>query len=409
VVDEELEARLASSGGVLVEGPKACGKTLTARQLAGSEVLLDVDDAARLAIGIDPSPVLEGPTPRLIDEWQIEPGIWNHVRRAIDDRGEPGQFILTGSAAPSDDITRHTGAGRIGRLRMRPMSLFESGASTGAVSFADLMAGEPVGAPDPQLRLADLVELIAIGGWPGIQDLTATAALRANRDYLDEIRRLDVNRVDDRRRDPEKVGQLLRSLARNTATHASLATIARDAAGDGVVHRETVSDHLDALIRLMVVEDQPSWAPHLRSKARLRRAPKRHFVDPSLAVAALRADPDALLADLGSLGFLFESLAVRDLRIHAQAVDAEILQYRDSNGLEVDAIVRGPGRSWAAIEVKLGVGQIDAAAETLLRFSKQIDTSRVGAPAQLAVIVGSGYGYVREDGVAVVPIGALGP
>jgi predicted AAA+ superfamily ATPase len=393
---------------VLVEGPKACGKTLTARQVASSEVLLDIDDAARRAIGIDPSPVLVGSTPRLIDEWQIEPSIWNHVRRAIDDRGERGQFILTGSAAPADDITRHTGAGRIGRLRMRPMSLFESGASDGAISLVDLMAGRPVSSPDPQLGLADLVELVAIGGWPGIQDLATTDALRANRDYLDEIRRLDISRVDDRRRDPEKVGLLLHSLARNTATHASLATIARDTAGDGAVHRETVADHLEALARLMVVEDQPSWAPHLRSKARLRLAPKRHFVDPSLAVAALQADPGMLSADLESLGFLFESLVVRDLRIHAQAMDAEVLQYRDSNGLEVDAIVRGPG-AWMAIEVKLGTAQIDAAAQTLLRFSQHVDTSRAGEPARLAVIVGSGYGYVRDDSVAVVPIGALGP
>lgn len=394
---------------MLVEGPKACGKTVTARQVAASEVLLDIDDRARRAIAVDPSLVLDGDTPRLIDEWQIEPSVWNHVRRAIDTRSTPGQFVLTGSAAPADDITRHTGAGRIGRLRMRPMSLFEIGESTGALSLASLLAGNELTSPETKLDLPDLAERVAVGGWPGIQDLSTATALRANRDYLDEIRRLDVNTVDDRRRDPEKVGQLLRSLARHTATHASLATITRDAAGEGAIHRETVADHLEALTRLMIVEDQPPWSPHLRSRARLRRAPKRHFVDPSLAVAALSASPSDLLTDLELLGFLFESLVIRDLRIYAQAADAEILQYRDSNDLEVDAIVRGPGRSWMAIEIKLGGGRVDAAAETLLRFADQVDISRVGTPTRLAVIVAGGYGYVRDDGVAVVPIGALGP
>lgn len=409
MVDTELRDRLAASGGVLVEGPKACGKTLTARQIAASEVLLDVDDAARRAIAVDPTLVLGGEVPRLIDEWQIEPGIWNHVRRAIDDRAAPGQFILTGSAAPADDVTRHTGAGRIGRLRMRPMSVFELGGSSGAISLASLLAGEEVAAPDDGIGLPDLVERIAIGGWPGIQGLAPAAALRANRDYLDEIRRLDVSQVDGRRRDPDKVGQLLRSLARNTSTYASLTTLARDTGSTGALHRETVADHLGALSRLMIVEDQPPWMPHLRSKARLRQGPKRHFVDPALAVAALRADPSDLLADLELLGFLFESLVVRDLRVHAQAADADVLQYRDSNGLEVDAIVRGPGGAWVAIEIKLGASQVDAAAATLLRFAGEVDTTRAGAPARLAVIVGSGYGYVRDDGVAVVPIGALAP
>ena len=410
IVDRELTTRLAASGGVVIEGPKACGKTVTARQKAASEVLLDVDEAARRAVAIDPSLVLDGPTPRLIDEWQVEPAIWNHLRRAIDDRTLPGQFLLTGSAVPADDVTRHTGAGRISRLRMRPMSLFESDVSSGAVSLATLLSGTPVSASDSGLKVTDLAERIALGGWPGMRSLPLAAALRANRDYLEEIRRLDVSRVDGKRRDPGKVGQLLRSLARNSATQASVSTIARDTAGDGeAVSRETVIDHLGVLARLMIVEDQPAWTPHLRSRAALRRAPKRHFVDPSLAVAALRASPTDLLADLELLGLLFESLVIRDLRIYAQSAEADVLQYRDSRGLEVDAIVRGQNGSWAAFEVKLGTGQIDEAAKTLQRFAAKIDTARTGTPAALAVIVGSGYGYTRDDGIAVVPIGALGP
>lgn len=410
VVDFELHKHLAALGGVVIEGPKACGKTATARQVAASEVRLDVDESARRAVELDPRLALDGATPRLIDEWQLEPGIWNHVRRAIDDRGEPGQFILTGSAIPADDMTRLTGAGRISRLRMRPMSLFESGHSTGAISLAHVLTGKPARSPDSELGLRALTERIAVGGWPGVQGRDPDAALRIVRAYVDEIRRLDVDRVDGGRRDPERVGRMLRSLARNVATHASLSTIGHDTGADGdPIRRETVADYLEALTRLMVVEDQPAWQPHLRSKAALRGGPKRHFVDPSLAVAALRATPADLIDDLELLGFLFESLVVRDLRVYAQAADADVLQYRDSNGLEVDAIVRRPGGPWAAFEVKLGERQIDQAAKTLLRFAERVDTSRIGEPAGLGVIVSSGYGYTRPDGISVIPIGALGP
>ena len=410
IVDIELRTHLASLGGVVIEGPKACGKTATALQVAASNVRLDVDANARRAVELDPKLVLDGATPRLIDEWQIEPGIWNHVRRAIDDRGEAGQFLLTGSAVPADDVTRHTGAGRIGRLRMRPMSLLESGASNGAISLARLLAGDAARSPDTDFGVPEIANRIAIGGWPGLQHRDAGVALRATRAYVDEIRRLDIDRVDGGRRDPERVGRMLRSLARNIATHASLSTIAHDTGIEGdPIRRETVADYLDALARLMVVEDQPAWRPSLRSKTALRSGPKRHFVDPSLAVAALRATPEDLLADLKLLGFLFESLVVRDLRIYAQAAEADVLQYRDSNGLEVDAIVRRPGGPWAAFEIKLGAGRVDEAAKTLLRFVERIDTDKVGQPAALGVIVGTGYGYTRDDGIAVVPIGALGP
>lgn len=410
IVDAELTTRLASTGAVVIEGPKACGKTATARQIAKSQVLLDVEENARRAITVDPSLVLEGAVPRLIDEWQIEPAIWNHVRRAVDDRAQSGQFILTGSAVPADDITRHTGAGRISRLRMRPMSLFESGHSTGVISLKGLLDGTPPRSMEPGLSVPKTAELAAIGGWPAHMNRTAEHALQAVRDYLDEVRRVDIGRVDHTSRDPEKVGRVLRSLARNTATYVSMRTFAADAGGsDGAMDPHTVAEYLDALERLMIVEDQPAWAPHLRSKSILRAAAKRHFVDPSLAAAALGATPQRLLADLNLFGFLFESLVIRDLRVYGQAAGARILQYRDNTGLEVDAIVEAADGRWAAIEIKLGTGQIDEAASNLLRFAERVDTTKCGKPSALAVIVATGFGYVRQDGVGVIPIGALGP
>lgn len=410
VVDTELASRLASIGALVIEGPKACGKTATARQIAASEVLLDVDANARRAIGVDPGLVLDGPVPRLIDEWQVEPEIWNHVRRAVDTRGATGQFILTGSAVPADEVTRHTGAGRIARLRMRPMSLFETGHTNGAISLAELLAGTPARSPDPGLSVTDLAQRLTVGGWPGLLDMNVENASRAVRDYLDEIRRVDVGRVDGGRRDPEKVGRLLRSLARNTATYAAATTLALDAGGpDGALDDDTVRGYLAALDRLMITEDQPAWAPHLRSRSVLRSAVKRHFIDPSLAVAALRVTPERLLGDLRLTGFLFESLVVRDLRVYAQAADARVLQYRDNTGLEVDAVVETADGRWGAFEIKMGNRYVDDAARTLRRFAERIDNERSGSPAVLGVIVASGYGYVREDGVAVIPIASLRP
>lgn len=408
IVDAELAERLASTGAVVIEGPKACGKTATARRAAASEVLLDINAAARQAVAVDPRLILTGPVPRLIDEWQTAPAVWNHIRREVDERGRPGQFILTGSAVPADDVTRHTGAGRLTRLRMRPLSLFEAGRSTGAVSLAALLAGEPPRCPDPGLAVADLAELACLGGWPGLQGLGRAAALRAVGDYLEEVRRTDIGKADGRRRDPAKVGRLLRALARNTATYASAPTLATDAGGgDGPLKGHTVLAYLAALERLMVVEDLDAWAPHLRSRSRVRGAAKRHFVDPSLAAAALGASPERLLKDLNLLGFLFESLVVRDLRVYAQALGWKALQYRDNTGLEVDAVLEAADGGWAAFEVKLGPGQVEEAAASLLRFSARVDTAKCGMPSALAVIVGSGYGLVRPDGVAVIPIGAL--
>lgn len=410
VVDDELERRLASTGAVVIEGPKACGKTETARQIAASEVLLDVDPNAREAIAVDPGLVLEGNTPRLIDEWQLEPAIWNHIRRAVDDRGRPGQFILTGSAVPADDLTRHTGAGRITRLRMRPMTLLETHHSPGNVSLEEMLDAVPPSTTDPRISVEDLADRIAAGGWPGHLGLGVERSIEAVGSYLEEIRRIDVSRVERTHRDPVRVGRLLRSLARNVATDVAISTLAADAGGDeGPLARDTVRDYLTALERLMIVEDQPAWAPHLRSKSILRKSAKRHFVDPSLAVAALRATPARLLEDLELFGFLFESLVIRDLRVYAEVNDATVFHYRDNTGLEVDAIVEAADGRWCAFEIKLGPARVEEGAETLKKFVERVDTDRRGEPSTLGVIVSTGYAYMRDDGIAVVPIGVLGP
>ena len=408
--DRELTERLAVSGAVLIEGPRACGKTETARQQAASEVLLDIDENARQAMAVEPELILAGATPRLIDEWQVEPAIWNHVRRAVDARRTRGQFILTGSAVPADDVTRHTGAGRISRLRLRPMSSYEMGQSTGEVSLARLLDADFDGCAAEDVSLADLTSRIARGGWPGDMDLDEAACLTARMDYLDEIRRSDLSRVDGVSRAPDNVGRVLQSLARNVATPVSMRTIAADAGGDaGPLDADTVSGYLAALRRLMVYEEQRAWSPHLRSRSILRKSPKRHFVDPSLAVAAIGATPERLIGDLRFLGFLFESMVYRDLAIYSRASDAEVFHYRDNTNLEVDAIIQKRQGDWCAFEVKLGVGQIDAAAAALLKFRDRIDVGAVGEPKLLAVVVSTGYAYRRSDGVAVIPVGSLGP
>ena len=410
IADAELDQRLSSAGGVVIEGPRACGKTATAKQKAASEVLLDIDEEARRTIAIDASLVLDGETPRLIDEWQVEPSIWNHIRRVVDDRARSGQFILTGSAIPADDIIRHTGAGRLTRLRMRPMSLFETGHASGMISVAGLLDGAPPRSPGTELSVRSVAELVSAGGWPGHLGRSPEYAQRANRDYLAETCRGDIKRVDGIRRDPDKVRRFLQSLARNVATQVAVSTMAKDAGGaGGALRANTAHEYLAALERLMIVEDQPAWTTHLRSKSSLRGRPKRHFVDPSLAVAALRATPERLLKDLNLLGLLFESMVIRDLRIYAQAAEAEVLHYRDNTGLEVDAVIQAADGRWAAFEIKLGAARVDEGAANLLKFVERVDLDRCGKPSALGVIVSAGYGYMREDGIGVLPVGALGP
>ena len=416
LADAELNDRLARSGAVLIEGPRACGKTVTARQIAASSVMLDAEPSARRAAAVDPGFMLEGKNPRLIDEWQLVPEVWNQVRHAVDERPGRGHFILTGSAVPPDDITRHTGAGRIGRLRLRPMSLFELERSTGAVSLMRLLAGDPVPSLAAKLSVRQLADFVCVGGWPGHlgsseedPPLSVEDAMAENRDYLGEVCRTDIRRVDGSDRDPARVGRFLQSLGRNVATCASMSTLARDTGGpDRHLTNHTARSYMTALERLMIVEDQPPWAPHLRSRSRLRTAARRHFTDPSLAVAALSATPEHLLSDFEWFGFLFESMVVRDLRVYARASGADVYHYRDNTGLEVDAVVdAGPGQ-WAAFEIKLGASRVDEAAKALLKLADRVDTDRCGKPAALGVIVGSGYGYARPDGVGVIPVGGLG-
>lgn len=407
MLDGELALSLQSVGAVVIEGPKASGKTETARRAARSEVRLDVDPTARQAIAVDPSLVLDGPTPRLIDEWQMEPEIWNHVRRAVDDRGEPGQFILTGSSVPRDDVSRHTGAGRFIHLRMRPMTLSETGNSTQAISFADVLKGIPASCPEPALTVRDLAELVAIGGWPRHLGLNAAQAQRAMRGYIQDICNVDVRRLDGVRRDPASVMRLLQSLARNVACPTSLQSLVADVNGkDGTMKPETVRGYLDALSRLLITDDVAAWKPDLRSRTRLRAASIRHLADPALAIAALKASPARLLADPRWFGFLFESMVIRDLRVYAAALEAHVFHYRDENGLEADAIVEMPDGRWAAFEVKLGASAaiLDAAAANLLLLRNKVDGEHAAA---LGIITATGYGIMRKDGVMQIPIGAL--
>lgn len=413
VVDDEIPAVLKAARAVLIEGPKACGKTWTGQRFARSELFLeerpDLWEIATQAMGL----LLDGATPRLLDEWQRVPDLWHLVRAACDRRGLPGQFILTGSAVPPDELTRHSGAGRISRVRMRPMSLYETGLSTGEASVGGMLkmlqAWEcPV--VEVGVNVPDLVYAACRGGWPQFIDLPVEEAMRQIRSYVDDTCRVDVSAVDGVRRSPERVMRLMRSLARNVANHVSIDKLAKETGGQTPLNRGTVKTYTETLKRLFVVEDLPAWNVRLRSRGSLLKAPKRHFVDPSLAPAALGVGPQRYLDDLNAFGFLFESMAVRDLRIYAQAHDASVYYYRDYGGLEVDAVVETRDGRWSAVEVKLGGAEaIDQAARALLKLSGRVSEQRAASLAQLVVVTGGRYSYRRPDGVAVVPLAALGP
>lgn len=416
IVDDELIRELRGAGAVLIEGPKACGKTATARQAAASEVRLDIDKAAREAAEVDPGLILDGDKPRLIDEWQRVPEVWDHVRARVDDEAARGQFILTGSAVPPRSTPRHPGPGRFNRLRMRPMTLFEAGHSPGGVSFQDIIAGSTPSSQDTGMTVQRIAELVSIGGWPGNLAVDLDAAQRMVRGYIDQVANLDVPHLDDsvrdprgRRPSPRAVSRLLRSLARNISTPASTRTLTKDVNGrDGRLKEETVAGHLDALARLFLTDDLPAWSPSIRSRARLREVEVRHMADPSLAVAAMRASPSALVRDIRWFGLLFEDLVVRDLRVYAQAAGVDLSSYRDESGLEADVIVEGPG-GWSAVEVKLGGNAVEEAASSLATLRERVDTALAGEPVALMVITGTGLAYRRKDGVLVVPIGTLMP
>jgi len=409
--DQELQIALQSSGAVLIEGAKWCGKTRTASIAAKSILYMqDPDNSASYQAMADtkPSLLLKGEAPRLIDEWQMAPVLWDAVRFEIDKRGDAGQFILTGSAVPADNVIAHTGTGRFSRILMRPMSLFESNESNGSVSLGGLFAKNQDIESMSELSIEKIAFALCRGGWPSSVLKNEASALRMSRDYVEAVINHDVSRVDDVEKNPERVRLLLRSLSRNVATMASIQTIKSDIeATDVSISDKTIGSYLNALRRIFVVEDLPAWLPSIRSKSAIRTSAKRHFVDPSIATAALRTNPDGLLNDFNTFGFLFESLCTRDIRIYAQAIDGDVFHYRDKSGLESDLIVRLRDGRWAAIEVKLGNKQIKEAAQNLLTLKAKIDEDKMGQASFLMFITGGQYAYRRNDGVLVVPIGSL--
>lgn len=409
VADSQLRRALQSAPAVLIEGPRACGKTWTGGHAARSAVMLDAQEAAALTSAMARQMLLEGLKPKLLDEYHLAPDLWNPIRRAADELAQPGRFILTGSAVPPDSATRHTGAGRVRRVRMRPMSLAESGESTAQVSLGALFDSGEVAAAAPASE-PDIFDLACRGGWPALVHLSGTEAQPALRDYLDDLCRADIDHVDAVRRDPTGVARLLESLSRNIATSASFRVLADDMAQVRPADSRTVAAYLSALERLFIVENLTPWPVDLRSRAHLVSTPKRYLVDPSLAVAALRSSRPRLLADPRGFGNLFEALVMRDLRVYADASDARLFYYRDNTGLEVDAIIERSDGRWIAAEIKLGGGDgPDKAAAALLRLQGKVDLDKTGEPARLLVITAGGYAYERSDGVTVAPITTLGP
>jgi predicted AAA+ superfamily ATPase len=408
IAEGQVAERLRTHGAVLIIGPKAVGKTTTARVFAESEVRLDQDPAALTAAQTDPRLVLDGEPPRLIDEYQLAEGMWNAVRGRVDDLGGKGLFLLTGSSTPEDEQINHSGARRIAPVPMRTMTLLERGVSSGAVSVGGLLDGAVPGAAPHRLDVAGAIEALAVGGWPDNLELSTEDALAANADYIDVIVNTDVRRVDGVRRDPDGVRRMLASYARNVATDASLRTIGR--AADEVLNEVTLHDYLRALKRLFLIEDQPSWKPQLRSRVRLAATPKRHLADPSLAVAALGAAPGRLLGpEIELAGFLFESQVIHDLRAYAQPHRGSVRFYRDNKGLEIDAVVETAAGRWIAVEVKLGHNRVDEGAANLLALREKLSPEVNANCGALLVVVADSPTYTRPDGVVVTSIASLGP
>ena len=414
ISDKVLEEHLESKGAALIEGPKWCGKTTSAKHLAKSFIEMDRPDMTeqyQQMARIKPSALLEGEVPHLIDEWQIAPGIWNAVRYEVDQRGEFGQFILTGSSVPPVlDDSMHTGTGRIVRMKMRPMSLFESKDSTGSVSLEDLFLGHDISAADNH-NIDDIAYFICRGGWPLAIKASRKVALKQAFDYYDSIVNDDISRVDGIKRDSERTKRLMKSYARNVATQSSLETIREDCVVNvtDTFDKETLYSYIGALKKTFVIEDSPAWNPNLRSKTAIRTADTRYFVDPSIATAALGLGPEDLINDLNLMGLIFENLCVRDLRIYADSLDGDVFHYRDKSGLECDAVIHLRNGRYGLIEVKLGGDKlINEGAENLLKLAAKIDSDKMKEPAFMMVLCGvAPFAYRREDGVYVVPISCL--
>lgn len=412
IVDNIINVQLQASGAVLVEGAKWCGKTYAGLHQASSVLYMhDMDNAQaymRLA-QTQPSLLLRGETPRLIDEWQEAPVLWDAVRFEVDRRGEMGQFLLTGSSVPQDGTTLHSGVGRIARVLMRPMSLHESLESSGEVSLKDLFNGKQHVEGFNRNTIEDMAFIMCRGGWPAaVKQKNERIALQTARNYVTELVEQDIQRVDGSEKNPARVRLVLRSLARNICTMAAITTIKADIeSNDFSISEKTVANYISALRRVFVVEDVPAWTPQLRSRTAMRTSDKRQLVDPSIGLAVLRANPESLIMDFNTYGFFFESLCIRDMRIYAAANDGEVLHYHDRNGLESDMVVRLYDGRWAAVEVKLGSKEIEQAAANLLELKSKVDTSKIGEPAFLMVLTGGQYAYRRADGVFVVPIGCM--
>ena len=415
IADKLLNRKILGKGAVLIEGPKWCGKTTTAKQMAKS--VLDLGDSSVLLqssqmIELCPKTLLEGKTPRLIDEWQALPPIWDCIRSEVDRRGIPSQFILTGSSVlPEADDTIHSGTGRFAHLKMRPMSLYESEDSNGSVSLKDLFDGKGLEIQKNDLEVETLAFLTCRGGWPWATIIPKEVALDQAFDYYDSVVNYDIQRVDKTKRSAERAKLLLRSYARNISQQVSVATIRKDMLANdaSTLDENTVMDYIKAMKRLYVIEDLAAWNPNLRSKTAIRTSGTRHFVDPSIGIAALGLGPKDLINDLQSFGLFFEDLAVRDLRVYAEALDGTLYHYRDSSGLECDAVLHLRNGNYALLEVKLGgTERIEEGAANLISLAGKIDTDKMPAPSFMAVITGVGqYAYQRKDGVYVIPIGCL--
>lgn len=413
LIDNIIDSYLEAFGAVCVEGPKWCGKTWTSSYHCKSEIMLGNPDGNfqnRQLAQMSPSLVLEGETPRLIDEWQEVPQLWDAVRYKVDQSGNKGQFILTGSATPNHKGILHSGAGRIAKLRMRPMSLFESGNSSGDISLKDICEGRIEPKISGEVDLRKLIDFIIRGGWPANQETTLKQAAYLPIQYIQAVLDDDVYRIDNVKRDKHKMELLLRSLARNEATTVTNKKLKNDIKeiDNEDIDVETVAAYLDVFQRLFLTDNQKPFEAKLRSSIRIKQAEKRHLSDPSLAAALLNATPEMLLNDLNTLGFLFEALCERDLKIYAESYDAELYHYQDYNNNEMDAVIAMPDGKWCGFEIKLGANQIDMAAENLIKIKNEIKANGGIAPDSLCVICGlSNAAYQRPDGVFVVPITAL--
>lgn len=411
LAEKILDSKLASSGAVLVVGPKWCGKTTLAKRRAKSFVNVDVPENLQLA-EFAMEDLLQGRTPLLLDEWQWAPQLWDGVRRCVDDRGKMGQFILTGSAVPNDsDAIKHTGTGRFSWLNLRTMSLFETGDSKGQISLEELFsAPDKIYAKNP-IDFARMAYLLCRGGWPGSLGLDENAALQIPYNYYDGLIRSDMSRVDGIKRNPDRVSRLLRSLARNQGTQASVQLICSDMQtnDEKSLDNNTVFKYVEALKRLYVEDDLPAWNPNLRSKTAIRTSDTRYLADPSIAVAALGVGPSDLMTDLHSFGFLFETMCVRDLRVYAEVLNGNVYHYRDSSGLECDAVIHLRNGQYGLVEIKLGGEKaIDEGVKCLKKLAGNIDLQKMPPPSFLMVLIGVGkFAYRRDDGVYVVPVGCL--